>query len=1186
MTTAVAAPLDPLTLPLSGERLIEASAGTGKTFTIAALYLRLLLGLGEATPAPLSVEQILVVTFTEAATEELRSRIRDNIHALRVACIRGQSDHPLFAALLEQIADKRAAARVLLAAEQRMDEAAIYTIHAFCQRILTMAAYQSGVLFNLTLTEDESPLLRRACLDFWRRHCYPLTLPVARAVRREWAGPEQLLETLRPWLQGTTPAMPSAARAPSLTAYFEQLCAEVATLKQQWRTHRQALEAELRQADLNRNAYNASRLQGWLQAVDAWAAQETEDFALSDKLDKFGQATLIAKTRKGGRPPRHAVFVAIDSALAATPSLRHWVIPQALQAIRDTVEQEKQRRAEIGFDDLLLRLDRALQGPSGEALAAQIRARYPAALIDEFQDTDPQQYRIFRTLYYQQPGCCWLLIGDPKQAIYAFRGADIFTYMAARREIAAHYTLATNWRSAEPLVNSVNRLFSNLDSPFLFAQIPFQPVQAARQNAALRFVCNQQSQPALRIWYAETGLSQAEYQQKMAAQCARQISDWLAASQKEDAWLCQGETRTLLQASDITVLVRNRQEAQLMQDALRARYIASVFLSGRESVFGAPEAKELLWLLQAMLNPGEAPLLRRALATSLIGMNTGQLDALRQDEAQWEALTEEFYAYRQRWKRYGILPALREISVRRQIAERLLAEAQGERRLTDFLHLSELLQEAALSQESEHGLVRWLIQQINAPDQQAKKQQMRLESDRHVVQIVTIHKAKGLQYPVVCLPFIAGFRQQARGLYHDRDDFRPVLDLAVTPQTRELEEEERLAEDMRLLYVALTRAVWHCCLGVAPIYAKGRKTDGLSDLHQSALGWLIQRGQPCDDSGFRQALQTLAGPDIALSPLSAAGPGHFYHPPASEETLQARQVSRQHRDLWRVTSYSALQQQHASLAEELLPRLDWTASTPAALTVAAQAYTPHTFPRGARAGTFLHGLLENLDFTAPPDRDWLAQQLNSYGPGEAWLPMLEAWLKTILSVPLGEAGVCLQQIPAERRLVELAFWLPAQGVVDGRQWDACIRRYDPLSADCPPLDFRQFNGMLKGFIDLVFCWQDRYYILDYKSNWLGEDARAYTQEAMKQAMKGHRYDLQYQLYSVAVHRYLAQRLKQYDYERYFGGVIYLFLRGVTAGDARQGIFFHRPQAALISALDALLQGKGNAHNGKGGIPTG
>ncbi|BCU15637.1 exodeoxyribonuclease V subunit beta [Klebsiella pneumoniae] len=1171
--TDTAESLDPLRLPLIGERLIEASAGTGKTFTIAALYLRLLLGLGgeAAYPRAISVEELLVVTFTEAATEELRGRIRSNIHELRIACLRGESCNPLYSALLAEIADKDDAAKTLLLAERQMDEAAVFTIHGFCQRMLSLNAFESGMLFEQQLIEDESRLRYQACADFWRRHCYPLTRDIAAVIHDVWKGPRDLLKSLDRWLQGEAPQLKSPpAPNETLAERHQQIIARIDSLKQQWREQVGEIEGVLENSGLDRRKFNRGNQGKWMEKVNAWAQEETLSYQLPDALEKFAQSFLLERTKAGGEPPVHPLFSAVESLLASSLTLTDLVLARAMVEIRDAVAREKRRRGELGFDDMLSRLDEALRGDSGETLASAIRQRFPVAMIDEFQDTDPQQYRIFRRIWRRQPETALLLIGDPKQAIYAFRGADIFTYMKARGDVAAHYTLDTNWRSSPGMVGSVNRLFSLSDNPFMFHEIPFLPVKAAAKNKGLRFTVDAADVPAMNVWLMPGDtVGSGDYQTFMAQLCATQIRDWLSAGQQGRALLWRGETSRPVQASDITVLVRNRLEAAQVREALQTLGIPSVYLSNRDSVFETLEAQELLWLLQAVLAPERENTLRSALATSMFGLTALDIENLNQDEQAWDALVEEFSEYRQIWRQRGVIPMLRALMTARHIAENLLATRGGERRLTDILHISELLQEAASQLESEHALVRWLAQHIAEPDSNAASQQMRLESDKHLVQIVTIHKSKGLEYPLVWLPFIARFRKQDQAFYHDRETFAAVLDLGQDEASLELAEAERLAEDLRLLYVALTRAVWHCSLGVAPLSSR---KSGNSDFHLSALGRLLQAGEAMDAAGLAARLADFCHGDIALQRPGELDLTPWQAPAATIPRLSARELQRRIADDWRVTSYSGLQQHGFSGGQDLLPRLDVDAAGVGEVVEEPQL-TPHQFPRGAAPGTFLHSLFEELDFTQPVPEGWMAEKLQLSGFDAQWAPVLTDWLGGVLKTRLPGPDIALNQLAARDKQVEMAFYLPIAQLLTAERLDALIRQYDPLSADTPSLDFRQVRGMLKGFIDLVFRHEGRYYLLDYKSNWLGEDREAYTRPAMEQAMRAHRYDLQYQLYSLALHRYLRHRLADYDYDRHFGGVIYLFLRGMDGQEGGQGIFTTRPVRPLIDGLDQLFAGE-------------
>ena len=723
-----ATPLDTMTFPLHGARLIEASAGTGKTFTIAGLYLRLLLGHGEngsAHQVPLTVDQILVVTFTEAATAELRDRIRARIHDARIAFSRGQSHDPVIEPLLEVIEDHRQAAEILLQAERQMDEAAVYTIHGFCQRMLTQNAFESGSRFNNEFVTDESHLKAQIVADYWRKNFYPLPVNLVGEVRNIWSSPGALLGEVTRYLTGSPLKLSVEAMQGDLSQLHTQNLEKIDDLKLLWRDSQADIEKIIAESDVNKRSYTKKSLPSWVEAVSLWAAAETTGYDVPDKLEKFAQSTLEEKTPKG-TPPRHPLFAAIDNFLSNTPSLKAPLLAHAIEHCRTMLAKAKQQKQWLSFDDLLTNLSAAMDNDEQKLLAERIRTLYPVAMIDEFQDTDPLQYSIFSRIYLDNPECGLFMIGDPKQAIYGFRGADIFTYIKARNQVSSHFTLGTNWRSSADMVQAVNQIFELPSSPFIYDDdIPFLPVKSSPNAGSRNWTLAGQKQPALTYWLQETDekpVTKGDYLDAMTQATADKIQSILTHSQQGEATLGSGDKQSAIQAGDIAVLVRTGAEGRRVKEALAKQGIASVYLSNRDSVFSSNMAKDLQRLLQAVLTPENERALRASLASELFALDAGILDKLNNDENAWEAALAEFKEYRKQWSQRGVLPMIRSVMAKRHIAERLLEEDSGERNLTDLMHIGELLQQASNDLESDHGLLRWLAQAIDDAEQGAWRQ--------------------------------------------------------------------------------------------------------------------------------------------------------------------------------------------------------------------------------------------------------------------------------------------------------------------------------------------------------------------------------------------------------------------------------------------------------------------------------
>lgn len=1188
--------LAPMSVPLVGRALIEASAGTGKTYTLSLLYLRLLLGIGEnGYSRPLSIDEILVVTFTQAATEELRYRIRENIHQLRIACLRGKHDDPIYQHLLTLIDDRQYAIQTLLYAEQQMDEAAIYTIHSFCQRVLTTNAFESGVLFEQELVQDETPLKLQVVEDFWRRYFYPLSESLAYVVQQIWRNPVMLLADLIPYLADERyhcEKQSDVSITERITQFHQQKVAHIDQVKFQWQQHGEHVAALLNNSGVSKQSYGRF-VPNWLVEIKEWAYAITQDYQLPKNLARFSQSVLIEKTKKG-EPPVHALFSITEQLCTTSFDLRNELLFEIAAIVKQALQQEKRRRAEMGFDDLLGQLNTALHYTHGSALASMVAKRYPVAMIDEFQDTDPTQYQIFDRIYQDRQTTGLVLIGDPKQAIYGFRGADIFTYIQAKQHVDRYFSMETNWRSSWSMVDAVNQLFNAHDKPFVFDAIPFVKVKAAPKNKQKQFQLHGQNVAAAQVCILpESITSVSAYQQMIAEYSAEQILGWLTAGQQQQAWLVDNEDkRRLVTAADIAILVRTGTEAEIMQKALAKRAIRSVYLSNRKSVFDSQEAREMLWLLQAVLMPENERYLRTALATQLLSSSMAEIDHYNHNQDGWESVAEEFQDYQHYWANFGVLVMLRRIMTYRHIAENCLAKLDGERILTNFMHLGELLQEASTELDSEPALLRWLSLQIEQHDPNLDNQQQRLESDDNLVKIITIHKSKGLEYPLVWLPFICHYRTSDKKIYHDRHTYQVNIAAEGDEEAQGLIEEERLAEDLRLLYVALTRSIYHCSIGMAGL--KTRKSAE-TNLHQSALGYLIQQGQAGDYAYLKHCLSNLNGlecVEVNADIITQDTSHRLITRNTQQPILTANSFQRKLDYSWRVTSYSGLQQHGAAtsseqLFNELFPKFDFEAQLVSPLEEWNETNDAddkemmtelvddiHHFPKGAAVGTALHTLMESIDFTQPQAEQPLLAIIEKLNLSPHWLPILSDWLMGVLATPLALSSAadnfCLNQIATDKRLIELQFYLPIRQSVTAAKLDKLCKKYDGLSQQCPPLSFSDIKGMLKGFIDLVFEWQGRFYVLDYKSNWLGDTTQAYSPQALEMAMCEHRYDLQYQLYSLALHRYLKCRLPNYQYETHFGGVYYLFLRGMDPTLEGNGVFFTRPDTGFITALDRLF----------------
>ncbi|AOX47965.1 exodeoxyribonuclease V subunit beta [Pandoraea norimbergensis] len=1278
--------LDVFHCDLDGVCLIEASAGTGKTWNICALYVRLLL------EKSLTVEQILVVTFTNAATAELRERIRGRLSDLvaAIAPMFGEdeagegeggeggddrdddfpdydpnaSSDPLFTVMIAGLIERgemsvKQIRECLQAALRGFDQASIHTIHGFCQRALAEVPFAAGLPFAYELVPDDNGVRHDLAVEFWRRVVEPLAAQddgfAAWLVDRK-RSPGTLTDQLARRLKKpmSTLRWPAAVRAEASTAADAALLETYAIARECWEAEAQGIAELMGKAlpSLKKNIYHEASL---AQAVSAWQRYLSAGDVgalLNTKAELLTTTRLAKDIKKGETPPDHRFFGLADVlvkaradaderyAMAWLRILRAW-----LNEAPDQLAQRKRELRVVSFDDLLGNIARALtQHPD---LADALRTRYPCALIDEFQDTDPLQFAIFNAVYRAGSALTdgnavdgrdggevsnegdatgrvksgpMFMVGDPKQAIYSFRAADLHTYLAARENADAAYTLAVNQRSTPAIIQAGNRLFGANERAFVLDGLVYPPVRPGQR--ARPPLSDARTVADFTVWWLPEGegseqgkgdgpLSKDEAQQACARATAAEVARLLCGASRGDVLI--GERA--LAPGDIAVIVQTHRQGALMKAMLAEHAVGSVELT-QDSVFASDEAETLLRVLRAVESPGDVRALRAALATELFGLDASALFRMQTSEASdAEAIAwiERLQRYRQLWIERGFSAMWRTLMRELGLAARLVAQAGGERRLTNFMHLAELAQARWAEQPGMPALLRWLASQRNASG--GEDAQLRLESDQNLVQIVTVHKSKGLEYGVVFCPFLwDGAVRDSGSLdgleYHDGPN--AVIDFTEagakgSPAHGALRREQS-AEQARLLYVALTRAVYRCYLA-AGIYTSRRS---VKEACGGMLNWLAAgQGTAFDDwispsvdadarvDAIRTAWKALAGGPVNVIPLPVGDAlvngeriGHDAPP-----ELSTRTSTRALREVWRIGSFSGLlagmhagpQLGGGQLSAPERTRPDYDAQANAGPTFALPPEGDDTwpppddilrFPRGPAAGESLHRVFELADFTARGQ--WpqaVTRALRERPPGrgaeqnDLWRAMMMSMLGDTLNTPL-RPGLHLSDVAMTERLTEMEFTYPADAV----SLDALRGLLRQFGYPDLPLDATVLRGYLKGFIDLVFRHGKQWWILDWKSNYLGTAPENYGPDGLREAMAEHGYHLQYLLYTLALHRYLRRRLPDYDYDRDMAGSLYLFVRGVRPDwaeanrleDHVPGVYFDKPAREMVDALDRLF----------------
>ena len=1244
-----------------GRTLIEASAGSGKTRAITTLVARLLV------EQDLAIERILVVTFTKAATAELRERVRRLLRHIQDALTDPTAGaDPQARELLTRWAhdktlDTTQIQARIASALLDIDRANILTIHGFCQRVLAEFAFETGFPFGFDISGDGAGIVESVVRDIWQRKFRDCSRLFAHhLVAREFL-PTELANWFGSLRTKRFAEIRGVAAVPIPPEDAEQACHDtLQSVLEVWQAHGEAYCEFMRDNDvLNKNSYGPAKVEVSLDQIKGLLAAG-ELPANVDGLQKLaaelGGRRAASKCKKNRQLPNNPMFAAFDRLADAGAELlanfdgwlRH-VRRQLLSEAAGDIQRIIRRERRLAYDDLIMELNHGLESETGERLAASLRRQFPVALIDEFQDTDPTQEQIFSRIYgsAENPGTAkpaglparqsaLYIVGDPKQSIYQFRGADIFAYLSAQQGSDCKLQLGRNWRSAPALVAAVNSLF-DIPLAFTVPEISFTPVMPGREPEA-QLIIEGEDSPPLTFWLPQDQSSNDAANSVVVDETANDIARLLNLARQGKARL-GGQA---LRASDIAVLVATRAQGHDIAAALRRRGCRSVETADT-GVFETREAEQLRRLLLAIAHPARQDYRRTALTGDLFDLDNEQLLALGENDESWNRWTERIARWHDNWHSTGIGATLRAIIKTGEGAGSLLRYSDGPRRLTNLYHLTELLHEAEVENRfSPAGLLAWFNRRIEGQAVAMAGQEdaltLRLDSDEELVRILTIHGSKGLEFPIVYLPFAwygkststPGIKQihQTSVSYHVRREslFPAVLDLAPDASSQSMRTLEAFGESVRLLYVALTRARERCTIAWTRITTNSRNKElpplawlmHRSQQHNELLGQISSNGELPSPSAavpeavagvhdslraefaetsqksrddFQADVATVAGrcPGIKIRELGdqpLASNKQCVDEP--ETPLTCRQFNRTLRSVRQLTSFSGLTADHAASAPQQT-RMEPTASdydetegkqlTPADTTEAEtgeknRQLNVFNFPRGMHVGSCLHRIFEILD--AEPERDIAAvcgEQLARAGIEPKWQETACSMVANTLDTELQEPEQSRFRLAdIDQRLTELEFCYPVKAL-HCADLEQLLERFGYPGLLDAGQDIQAITGYLRGFIDLTFAHQGRWYILDYKSNWLGSQAADYEPAQLGKTMREHRYQLQYLIYLVALHRYLGTRLPDYDYQRHIGGAFYLFLRGMApAAGMSRGVWFDRPPKECIAALDQFMQG--------------
>ena len=1175
-------------LPIEPRLLIEANAGTGKTYTIVGIFVRLLI------EKKVTVDQILVVTFTRKATAELRGRILNRLRScLSALTERKESideDDAFLNEFLNRTEDRTDAINRLKAAVQNFDESNVLTIHGFCQKVLKEAALYTKTPFDLEVTQRDH-LLDRAVEDCWRIFMdrYSSTEPGKYYITKLLKiaeTPDSLKNVLISLLRKPY-ARIEAETLDNPVEFLENVLELKNEMREVWESEREVLEEIFQTTGI-------SRYQQHLES----RKKKLVDFLYDDTYssDTFKQLSYFTSEylyddgnlKNNGQPTKEHHFFDLCQQYSDLVSDIGRVSTTILYRFNQEIKKQREllvkSSGEITYDDLLNTMENALLREEGSSeLRAELLEKYPFALVDEFQDTDPVQYNIFDSIYPESSGNhSLMMIGDPKQAIYGFRGADVYTYLKAKKGNTEDvHRLDKNFRSTPGLIEAINQIFAGDKNSFIEDRIQFEPSRPGKNEPKPGLLLNGSESAPLKIT-AFTGFesNKDSVRNTVYSQTVKEIAGLL--EQSEEGRVLIDDKK--LEAGDIAVLVSGHKDAEEIKRRLKKVGVDAVTYS-RQKVFETFEANRLELVMKAVLNFSNNYAVNNALMSGLFGLKLDQLYELKENEKQNRELREFLEDLQDRWQQKGFYSMFRKLMIHNNRISELADLENAERVFTNLFHLADVCSRAELEGKLDPvSLHTWFCKEMTAGDEDDENTLL-LESDQNLVKISTIHNSKGLEFPVVFCPTLwQGFDNSKKLLveYHGEETDDSIINISQTDSEQRNEAVlnsriESVAEEVRKTYVALTRAKYEC-----RIIWKAHTNSNLSGLGAVLLGRekfikyqdeKVKEDRELSDEMFTEALEDLEDSKLI-------GVTFLKESELEPRTERVRWKESRKSELYAHTyngrgklpvmhiseSFSSLVH-HKSPGEpdydQFLEEYD------DALQVKQEAKKElniFTFPRGATAGTAMHKLFEDpkFEFNAAANTshtEIIHDVFERYGFDEKWVSVIEQMMKNVAGAKVGPLKMA--NIESGDYISEMEFHFSSAKVKSDELFEIIRNDSNPVISD------EKVKCYMTGFIDLVVRQNGKYYIIDYKSNHLGDSYEDYSEENMEKEILAAGYDLQYHLYTAALEKYLRKKIKDFDYERDFGGAGYLFLRGIKPG-SETGIWFHKPDLSVIEKLEIGL----------------
>ncbi len=1166
-----------LDISFGKSNLIEASAGTGKTNLISLLYLRFLFGINlESEFLSLNLNNILVVTFTELAVLEIKNRILSNIRNLRVSLVKKEIVDDKIKDIYLFIKDRPNILNIVLKYEYNYNNFSVFTIHSFVKRMLFSNFLNSKINFNDLILVNENDIIYNIVIKFWRKYFYFLSVNISKIISSYWPNPFNLFKSILPFLNFNGLNFNYNYNYSSISECYKSIVLFIDFIKKKWFLNSKYIYKNFVLFKKNNVFYKNLNLNKLFIIIDEWCKEKTIDFNLPKCLINFSFNFLSQRINN--------LFIInsdfyhnIDFLFIKIKDLYNYVIVNCYKYVVKENNIFKCKNSYLSFNDLITKFHDIIIYNYDFYLINNIRKNYPLILIDEFQDTDVLQYNIFSKIYvnnFSNLNTKIIFVGDPKQSIYSFRGANIFNYIKAKKNIDFLYTFNVNWRSSYMFIKSLNYLFTRISNPFIFCDTKYNSVNYSFKSKFLLFT--KINKPCSSInFFVINNVNVLNIKDNIAKYCAYRICNLLNNIKykisffKDNVFL----KRNII-PSDIAVLTYSNVEIKIIFDVFKEFNLPIDCNLDNSSIFDTVEAREVLLIIKAVLKPESNFNIRNVLSTFLFNLNILCIEDMIINHSFLNNLINEFNYYYGLWDKNGIFVMLKKIFSNRYKYIKYYNQKNYLNYKNNFFHLAEILEDISYKVVNKYCILNWLTEKVfnlNSDSFDINNEYcIRSHHLSNGIKVSTIHKCKGLQYNIVFLPFLFNLKSRYNFLiYHNRKNYKPEVFFNKTEKDNFFFNEELCSEEMRLLYVSITRSIYQCNIFIYE-FKKGVKRN----FYSTPIGRLIFSDRKIDFLNINNVLSKFnckyIGYKIVDFKSNWIKKKMFYiisdYENQNISLLKDKYIINNKKEIF---NYSKITSDFFVNTNKL------DLNNLINFNKKINNFIPFD---GKNLGIFFHVLLEKINFNNSCNYNFLIlKYMYKFNILKKYFFCIKRILFNVLNFILFPLTINLSDKKISFYYKEFDFFLYIVNSFSFSLFSIILKKYNFFSKNYKKNNFMyKLKGFLNGVIDLIFVYKSKFFIVDFKTNFLGFSYDLYNKKKISDIISYYGYDIQYLIYSLALHNYLKLNIKNYNYNYHFGGIYYIFLQGLMLYNNNMsytGFVYLKPDLKLIKTLNFFFKRK-------------